>query len=212
MPFFIIIFSLLQVSIFSEYKAKDFSYLEEKTHLLNDQALKLHLTLYQGYVKNTNQLLDMITTLENKNEQSSPAYGALKRRVGWEFDGMRLHELYFGNIGGAGTLNPKSVLFKELEKSFGSYSAFEKSFKSTGLIRGIGWVVLSRDPISGVLVNTYISEHDLGNLTTTTPLCVLDVWEHAYITQYGLDKSSYIEAFMKEIDWDIVQKRFKESL
>lgn len=202
----VLFFVSLSIYLCGEYKAKDFSYLFGKVKFLNEDAIKLHLKLYEGYVKNTNTLQDLLTEMEKNKEQATITYGALKRRVGWEFNGMRLHELYFENIGAQEPISRKMQVYKAIEYSFGSYENFIKSFKASALIRGIGWVVLYKDDEK--LMTAFISEHDVGNLATASALCVLDMWEHAYITQYGLDKNAYIEAFLKEVDWVKVDARF----
>lgn len=193
------------------YQPKDYS------HLLgipgfNDALLRMHFQLYEGYVKNTNLLLSTLRDLALQDRASGYDYGALKRRVGWEFDGMRLHEFYFDNLGGGKQeLDKNSVLFMRILKDFGSYEQWKKDFISTGMIRGIGWVILYRDPANGRLINVWINEHDLGHLAGGDPLLVMDVFEHAYITQYGLDRGKYIDAFFENIRWDLVAKRYNDA-
>lgn len=190
----------------AEYTPNDYSYLLGMKGF-SDALLKMHFQLYQGYVKNTNLLTSQLRELEAQNQTLSVGYGALKHRFGWEWDGMRLHELYFENLGGSLPLNRDSSLFHNIVESFGSYESWRLQFVSTGLMRGIGWVILYRDPRTGRLVNTWINEHDVGHLAGGIPLLVMDVFEHAYITEYGLDKKGYIEAFMMNIDWVKVSER-----
>jgi len=137
------------------------------------------------------------------------SYGALKRRFGWEFDGMRLHEYYFENLGGKTPLSKDSTLFAALTDQFGSLDKWKSDFVATAMMRGIGWVILYRDPQTGRLMNVWIAEHDLGHLAGGDLILVLDVWEHAYLTQFGLDRATYIETFFKNIDWSTVQQRFQ---
>jgi Fe-Mn family superoxide dismutase len=184
------------------YAAKDFSKLKGMPGF-SDKALDLHFTLYQGYVKNTNELLETLS----KIAPNTPAYAEIKRRFGWEFNGMRLHELYFGNLGGDGKLDPNSKLAKRLAEQFGSLENWQADFKATGAMRGIGWVVLYEDPSNGRLINTWINEHDVGHLSGGRPLLIMDVFEHAFIPDYGLKRAEYIEAFFKNIDWPAVEGR-----
>ena len=125
---------------------------------------------------------------------------------------MRLHEFYFDNLGGKDALDKSAPLYQRIAKDFGSYDAWKKNFIATGLIRGIGWVILYRDPQTGRLFNTWINEHHVGHLAGGAPLLVMDVFEHAYITQYGLDRAKYISAFFDNIDWAKVGKRYNEAL
>ena len=179
------------------FEPKNFDHL---LGIFSEVMLKNHFTLYQGYVTNANKLLD-----EMKGNEGA-VFAELKRRFGWEFDGMRLHELYFGNMcKGGKKLNGK--LLKQIEKDFGSYDAWMKDFKATGAMRGIGWVIVYND--NGRLFNCWINEHDVGHLAGSTPLLVMDVFEHAYLTDFGLKRAEYIEAFFKVIDWEAVERRLK---
>ncbi len=195
----------------ADYPVKDYAYLFGMSGF-SDELLKMHFQLYRGYVKNTNLLLARLKELESTGKEQSYDYGALKRRFGWEFDGMRLHELYFENLGGKQVLDKSLPFYQQLLKSFGSYEAWRKSFIATGMMRGIGWAILYRDPKSGRLINTWINEHDLGHLAGGDPILVMDVFEHAYITQYGLDREKYIEVFFNNVQWESVVRRFNESL
>lgn len=172
------------------------------------QLIASHLKLYQGYVKNTNALAEKLTDLLTEGGEKTPEYAELKRRFGWEFNGMRLHELYFGSLGGTGLPRKNSLIYKAIQDGFGNFEAWQKDFTATGLMRGIGWVVLYRDNVSGRLFNTWINEHDGGHLAGCTPLIVMDVFEHAFITDYQLDKAAYIDAFFKGINWEEADKRW----
>jgi len=188
------------------YEAKNFESLLG-TKGLGDQLLKNHFTLYQGYVTNTNKVADVLSAMAKDGKTSTPEYAELKRRFGWEFNGMRLHELYFGNMIKDGkALDKKTNLYKKIVSEFGSYENWEKDFKATGAMRGIGWVILYYDNDKGRLFNTWINEHDVGHLCGGMPLIVMDVFEHAYMIEYGLKKADYIEAFFKAIDWTVEPK------
>lgn len=173
---------------------------------LSENLLKSHFGLYEGYVKNANLVLDEIA----KCEAGTPQSAELKRRFGWEFDGMRMHELYFGNLmKGGSELEKESELRKKIEDSFGSYENWEKDFRATLAMRGIGWAVLYYDAETEKLFNVWISEHDGGHLATCTPLLVIDVFEHAYIADYGTKRTDYIEAVMKILCWHVAEGRYK---
>ncbi len=170
----------------------------------SDQLLKNHFTLYQGYVTNTNKLIELLDTME----PGTPAYAELQRRLGWEFNGMRLHELYFENMKKDGqALNMNSSFAQALIKQYGSYEQWMKNFKSVGTMRGIGWTILIYEPQSKEFFNVWINEHDVGHLISTTPLLIMDVFEHAFMLDYGLKRADYIAAFFNAIDWSVVEKR-----
>lgn len=125
---------------------------------------------------------------------------------------MRLHEYYFGNMVKAGqALSVDSALFKKLTEDFGSYDHWQRDFKATGTMRGIGWVVLCLDPMANRTFNMWINEHDVGHLAGAIPLLVMDVFEHAYMGDYDLRRADYIEAFFKAIDWAVVAGRLDKS-
>lgn len=195
----------------SEYPVHDYSSLIGMPGFSKEQ-LQMHFKLYAGYVKNTNTLLARLKELELDGKQTTIDYGALKRCFGWEWDGMRLHEYYFENLGGHQPLEATNTLHQALVQEFGSFEAWKKQFIATGMIRGIGWSVLYRDRQTGKLFNVWINEHDLGNLAGGDPILVMDVFEHAYITQYGLDRSAYINAFFENINWETVAKRYQNSV
>jgi Fe-Mn family superoxide dismutase len=190
------------------YTAKDYSTLVGMAGF-SESLLKNHFTLYQGYVTNTNKLLDTIDRMLKEGQLGTTEYAELKRRLGWEFNGMRLHEYYFENLGGKAGIRKEGALAKRLAASFGSYEAWEKDFRATGAMRGIGWVVLYQDPASGRLVNFWINEHDVAHPAGCNPVLIMDVFEHAFMLDYGLKRAEYIEAFFKNIDWSAAEGRLK---
>ena len=175
----------------------------------SETLLKNHFTLYQGYVTNTNKVLDTLDQLLADGKTATPEFAELKRRLGWEFNGMRLHELYFENLGGKAPLNKGGKLGAKLAESFGSVENWEKDFRGVGAMRGIGWAVLYQDTASGRLINFWVNEHDVAHPAGCTPLLIMDVFEHAFMLDYGLKRADYIEAFFKNVDWAAVEARLK---
>jgi len=190
------------------YSAKDYSNLIGMKGF-SEALLKNHFTLYQGYVTNTNKLADLLASMLKEGKVGTPEYSELKRRMGFEFNGMRLHEYYFDNLRGKTPLNKSGNLAKKLADVFGSYDAWERDFKATGAMRGIGWTILYQDSLTGWLFNQWINEHEVGHFAGCIPILVMDVFEHAFITDYGLKRADYIEAFFKNINWGVVEGRLK---
>ncbi len=190
------------------YEAKDYSKLLGMPGF-SDTLLNNHFALYQGYVKNANSLLEQLAGMmkDLKPDAPPPQYAELKRRLGWEFNGMRLHEYYFDNLGGKKALPKSGRLAGVLAAQFGSYEAWELDFRATGAMRGIGWVVLYQDNVAGRLFNQWINEHDTGHWAGCRPLLVMDVFEHAYMVDYGTKKAGYIDTFFKNINWDVAESR-----
>lgn len=192
------------------YEAKNFEHLLG-TRGFSEQLLRNHFTLYQGYVANTNKLIDIVSGMMVEGKVTAE-FAELKRRFGWEFNGMRLHEFYFGNMikDGIG-IDKNSEFFKKLVEDFGSFENWENEFRDVGTMRGIGWVILYFDPVARRFFNVWINEHDVGHLSGAVPLLVMDVFEHAFMIDYGLKRAEYIEAFFRAIDWTVVVERFKEA-
>ncbi len=191
-----------------QYISKNYDKLLGATGL-SDQLLKNHFTLYQGYVTNTNKVLNRLASILKEGSTGTPEYAELKRRFGWEWNGMRLHENYFDNLTNDGnSLDTDSAIAKAIVTDFGSIENWEKDFKATGMLRGIGWTALYLDPESKRLFNTWINEHEIGHISGGSLLLIMDVFEHAFMIDYGLKRADYIEAFFKNIDWNIVSKRF----
>ncbi len=190
------------------YAAKDYAKLIGMAGF-GETLLKNHFTLYQGYVTNTNKLLDTLDQMLKDGKTATPEFAEMKRRLGWEFNGMRLHELYFENLGGKAPLDAGSKLARKMAENFCSVQAWETEFKATGSMRGIGWAVLYEDAASGRLINFWINEHDVAHPAGCTPLLIMDVFEHAFMLDYGLKRADYIEAFFKNIDWQAAEARLR---
>jgi superoxide dismutase, Fe-Mn family len=192
-----------------KYAATNYDHLIGKVKGLDDDLLRMHFKLYQGYVTNSNLLLDKIQELNGAGKNRTPEFAGYKHMLGWEMDGMLLHEYYFENLGGDSPLDANDPLMQKIVQDFGSYDLWKSDFMATGMMRGIGWVVAYVEPKQGRLINVWINEHDLGHLAGATPLLVMDVFEHAYITQFGIDRAKYLEVFFNNINWPVVSKRFQ---
>ena len=173
----------------------------------------MHLKLYEGYVNGANQLTAEIGEMLKDgwiDHEEMPAYSELTRRLGFEYNGMVLHEYYFENLQNTGASNPDhgSAFVKAVEDSFGSYGLWKLDFSSVGKMRGVGWAVCCVNPHNGRLSNHWISLHEHGHVAGFIPLLVMDVWEHAYVLDYKpAERAAYIEAFFANIAWKSVEGR-----
>lgn len=190
------------------YAAKDYGRLIGMAGF-SETLLKNHFALYQGYVANTNKLLETLAAMAGDGRTGTPEYAELKRRLGFEFNGMRVHEYYFDNLGGKAAPDKGGKLGRKLAEEFGSWEAWEKDFRATGAMRGIGWAILYEDTVTGRLINQWINEHETGHLAGGAPILVMDVFEHAFMIDYGLKRPDYIEAFFKNIDWTVTESRLE---
>lgn len=172
---------------------------------ISQEQLDVHYKLYNGYVTNVNTLYDKY----NSVPVGTPEWNELKRRYGFEVNGVYLHELYFNNMKPSGGPAPTSgKLAQALIDNFGSVEAWQADFQATGKMRGIGWVIMYQDPATHRLINCWVSDHENGHPAGFTPVLVMDVWEHAFAVDYTpTGKPNYIEAFFKNINWAVVESR-----
>jgi Fe-Mn family superoxide dismutase len=182
---------------------------------ISDDQVAEHLKLYAGYVKNVNTLNEQLAELAGSGKVSgtNPEFAELTRRLGFEYNGMILHEYYFSNLRTAADPMPAagSGLAQALAQTYGSVDDWRKDFQAIGAMRGIGWVILFQDPVTGRLTNQWISLHQDGVPAGFKPLLVMDVWEHAFMRDYkATEKGKYIEAFFRNIDWQMVERRLTE--
>ena len=184
---------------------------------ISDQTLEMHFKLYEGYVKETNKLTEKISEFiadANVDQEEMPAYSELTRRLGFEYNGMVLHEYYFDNLqkgGGLGDPAKASQFAKAAETSFGSYDVWKADFVGIGKMRGVGWAICYQNPSNGRLSNHWITLHETGNVAGFTPILVMDVWEHAFLLDYKpAERPKYIEAFFSNIAWDAVEQRLQK--
>lgn len=195
----------------ARYTAREFPNLQNLEGL-SQGLIATHLKLYQGYVANTNKLIEQLAALraQGKASPAEPAYAEMVRRLGFEYNGMILHEYYFDNmVSGGASLAAGSPLRKAIENSFGSYEKWETDFRATAALRGIGWAILYKDPGTKHLSNHWVTEHEDGHPAGYTPVLVLDVWEHAFLADYApADRPKYIDAFLKLANWEVAERRF----
>ena len=199
------------------YKARQFDLSRLKG--ISDQTLEMHFKLYEGYVKETNNLTDRITEFikdGNVDQEEMPAYSELTRRLGFEYNGMVLHEYYFDNLqkgGDTGDPESTSSFAKAAASTFGSYEIWKTDFVGIGKMRGVGWAICNQNPANGRLSNHWITLHETGNVAGFNPILVMDVWEHAFLLDYKpAERPKYIEAFFSNINWNAVEKRLQLNI
>ena len=179
---------------------------------IGEEQIKQHWTLYEGYVKNVNELNKRISALAQKGDFGLE-HAELKRRLGFEYDGMILHEHYFGVLkGGEAALAKGSELEKLMTQDFGGFDAWRQEFTAMGKMRGVGWVILYLDPQNETLSNHWVTLHQDGHPAGYTPILVMDVWEHAYMVDRGATgRADYVTAFLKNVSWSKVELRLKTA-
>jgi Fe-Mn family superoxide dismutase len=176
---------------------------------ISDKTLEMHFGLYEGYVKETNQLTEQLAELAKAGKAAkNPVYAEMNRHLGYEYGGMILHEYYFENLAPKGKGKPSAQLTKALEDTFGSFETWKADFMAVGGTRGVGWAVLFRDPITGRMTNQWITLHEQGVPAGYSPILVMDAWEHAFLLDYKpSERAKYIEAFFSNVNWEEVGER-----
>ncbi|MFA6177816.1 MAG: Fe-Mn family superoxide dismutase [Candidatus Paceibacterota bacterium] len=186
---------------------------------ISSKNIEEHLKLYAGYVKNTNLILEKLEEYDKMSEirELTPGViyliGELHRRFGFEFNGMRNHEYYFKSLeGGARPLPTNSTFKNAIEKQGLFFDAWLTKFKSLAMTRGIGWAVLYWDKETNQFIDAWIDEHHLGQLNGLNWILGIDMWEHAFVTDYQPSgKKQYVEDFFANLNWEMVEENFKNS-
>jgi Fe-Mn family superoxide dismutase len=194
------------------YTARTFSLPELKG--LSKKQIDVHLALYEGYVKHTNLILDKIESLRKEDPEGNAYLMAeLRRRFGFEFDGMRMHEYYFEQFEG-GMMSAKEGAFMDaITARYGSWDGFIAHVKEVCGTRGIGWTILYYDPTAKTMHTAWVNDHEIGQLAGLPVILAIDMWEHAYMVDYvPADKKSYVEAFLENVNWEFVEKRFSDVM
>ena len=204
------------MSSFGSYKARQFDL--SGLNGISDETLEMHFKLYEGYVKETNKLTERISEFisdGNVDQEEMPAYSELTRRLGFEYNGMVLHEYYFDNLkkgGGIGDPAANTQFAKAAAATFGTYEIWKADFVGIGKMRGVGWAICNQNPANGRLSNHWITLHETGNIAGFDPILVMDVWEHAYLLDYKpAERPKYIEAFFSNIDWSAAEQRLQKQ-
>ena len=200
----------------SSYTEQSFDNLQGLDGISADQIAE-HLALYAGYVKQVNRLNAELSTLRERGRASGRdlEFAELTRRLGFEYNGMILHEYYFSNLRGGSDPKPAptSKIAQALTESFGSTEQWRSDFQAIGGMRGIGWVLLCQDPVTHRLTNHWVTLHQDGVPASFKPLLVMDVWEHAFMRDYkATEKGRYIDAFLRNADWRNVERRLVEPM
>ena len=178
---------------------------------LSGRLMSEHYKLYEGYVKKANEIVEKLQSVEKSSANAT--YSDLRSlKLGYSFSlgAIKSHELYFGHLGGnhAGG-QPQDLMGKMISENFGSYEAWETDLKQTG-IAARGWVWTAFDWDNKTLFNYLGDQHDGFPLWNATPLVALDVYEHAYMIDYGVNRADYLKAFVANLNWNFIEQRIKQ--
>jgi len=180
---------------------------------ISAKNIEEHVKLYEGYVKHTNLILGKVSEI-GSDESRVYELSEMRRRLAFEFDGMKNHELYFSSLeGGAQNFAETSALKMALEKEWGSFDVWLNNFKAIAKTRGIGWAILYYDKSANKLLNTWIDEQHIGHLTGMIPVLALDMWEHSFVADYfPSGKAQYIEDFFANLNWTVIENNYNQAV
>jgi superoxide dismutase, Fe-Mn family len=186
------------------YKTKEFNIPEIKG--ISKKQIEEHLKLYNGYVTHTNKILDQLK--EWKENNGDPyLISELRRRFGFEFDGMRSHEFYFGALEGGPKDFPKSgPLANAFIKEFSNLENAHQEFLSVAMTRGSGWAIIYWDNDYTRVQYAWIDEHHLGHLSSLDIILACDCWEHAFMVDYlPGERKTYINSYLEALNWETIE-------
>ena len=192
------------------YEPKNFTFPELDG--ISRKTMDEHIGLYQGYVKNFNAIKAEMEAIAPESDKHPHALSELQRRLSFEFGGMRLHEYYFAQFeGGPKAMDPSSAFAQQIKKEFtmNGEGQPQLQLKNIAMMRGPGWAILYWDPVGKCFQSGFTGEQHQGHFVTLPIVLALDIWEHAFILDYGAQgKGKYVEAFFKNLNWSVVEKRF----
>ncbi len=180
---------------------------------ISKEQIELHLGLYDGYVAHVNLLMEQLNKLAQNGDEFTYAISELRRRLGFEWNGMRLHEYYFeALVGGSKVLLANTKLYEAISKQYGSFSNWLEIFSKFSA-RGSGWAILNYDPVAKRFFHSWVANHEIGQLATLPVIIALDHWEHAYLKDYTpKEKTVYVDMYIKALNWETISKRFDEAI
>lgn len=193
-----------------EYAERRFKF-PDRPAGLSRETLAAHVELYRGYLKQLNGLLEALQAGAGKADdpESAQRRQAIADRYAFEANGVRLHELYFAQLGGSGAApDPKGALAAELKNAFGGIEQWRADLATVAGTRGIGWAVTAWDPDPGCLTNLWVDLHERGVPANQRIVFALDLWEHAYLADYGsAGRDKYIDAALGSANWPVIEDR-----
>jgi len=166
-------------------------------------SVEAHYKLYAGYVGKRNEILGKLATADTASaNQISSEFRALKVELSFAVGGIKNHEVYFEHLGGDGG-EPRGAVADLIKRDFGSAEVWRTDLKATGMA-GRGWAWTAYDWDEGRLFNYVGDTQNTYPIWNATPLVALDVYEHAYFLDFQTDRGAYIDAFLVNLDWGVV--------
>lgn len=193
------------------YVAQPKSY-DLNTELLLTKTKEAHKELYDKYIDSLNVSNAQLDAADTRVSDSTVSdYRSVKLAEQYNMNAVYLHELYFANISDPySEINVDSLSHMRLNKDFGNFDNWQMDFRACAMAARNGWAVCVYSTYLKRYINMIIDDHNLNCLVGTYPVIVLDMWEHAR-RDYLNNKNDYIHAMMKELNWNVIEERFRRS-
>lgn len=180
-----------------------------KTEFLSSKTKEAHEKLYKAYTDTVNKvssLLDAVNPEEANSNDS--AFRSLKIDEQYNLNASKLHELYFTNISDqASQVAVDSLPYMRLARDFGTFDKWQFDFRACAMAAREGWAVCYFEPVKNCYMNCIVDGHNTGIPLGGVPIVVMDMWAHSYYRDYLEDKKSYVNAMMRELNWNVVEAR-----
>ena len=183
------------------------------TDFLSEKSINNHIELYKGYVENFNKVSAELDSADRSNVNSNHSdYRNKKLDETYNLNGIYLHELYFGNIGDNNSqINMDTLPYMRLNRDFGTFDDWQKDFIACSLSSRNGWSVTYLNFYTQSYMNCFIDSHSKDVPAGMYPVIVMDMWQHAYYKDYLKDTKTYLVAMMKQLNWHVIDERFKKA-
>ena len=183
------------------------------TEALSGENIRNHYSLYEQYAKDFNQISAELDAADPANASSNHSnFRSLKIDEVYNLNAAYLHELYFANIGDLQSeITMDTLAFMKLERDFGSFDQWQMDFLGCATASRCGWVVTGFNVYTHTYMNYAIDLHSLNVPIGVVPVIVMDVWQHAYYSDYLKDVKAYTVNMMKELNWNVIEQRFERT-
>ena len=200
----------------TELKPRKFPAFEKQLDGISERTMQEHYKLYEGYVKKANQCRQILKEFDYEKIEGNQVYSELRAvSVDYTFAllGFKNHDLYFGHLGGDGG-DPTGAFAEKVEQEYpGGIEMWEQAIrKAASAARG--WVMVGYDLNDGSIFNYIMDTQNLWAVYNMVPILALDVYEHAYVGDYGASpdgRKQYVEAFFRNVDWDHVNRQLTQA-
>jgi superoxide dismutase, Fe-Mn family len=183
------------------------------TDFLSDKNINNHKKLYQDYLEKFNATSAKLDSVDKSAAHTNhSSYRSFKIDETFNMNGSYLHELYFANIADNNSqINMDTLSFMRINRDFGTFDNWQKDFIACGLSSRCGWVITYLNTFTQSYMNTFIDLHSENVPVGMHPVIVVDMWQHAYYKDYLKDSKTYLTAMMKQLNWRVIEERFKKA-